>query len=366
MACELHERGVADEGAGNHTGDGEAECPADEGNESGSGGGKPEYAHHAMGHPVAVVVTGDGLEALAYSEDDATEHGGVGDEYAGRGDGLIAAIVFQRVVDEDVYKAGGDVDYRGGRADTYYSPDQRPGYAVGAGGEDDRAVFPGTEMTHNEYHGDGHRDVGRYGRTLDSKPEEVNEGRREEHIEPEADEHRQHGAGWKSGRAHHIVEGEGQVGHQQPGEDEHHKVAGIGKGLLIRSEQPQHGGHEDGEESYVDDSDGEGQHQGVAENAACPVDVAGSEEETHTGCRTGSDQHPEGGGDIHHREGDGQSGDGLGPHDLADDDSVDDVVKLHDKHPDHRREGVFPEESAYRHLGEFTQFTGILSCIGGM
>ena len=38
VACELHERGVADEGAGNHTGDGEAECPADEGNESGSGG----------------------------------------------------------------------------------------------------------------------------------------------------------------------------------------------------------------------------------------------------------------------------------------------------------------------------------------
>ena len=359
MAGEFDQRNVADKGAGDGFREGQSAKAAQGGDGRGGSGGEPEDADDATGKSVTVVEAGDGLHTLTDAQDDTAEHGGVGDEDAGGGDGFVAAVMLEGVVDEDIDEAGGHVDDAGSGADADDSSHQGPGYAVDATGEDDRTVAAEAEMAHYENHGDGHGDVRGDCGSFYAESEEVDEGGSQEHIQAEADEHGEHGAGGIPGSTHHVVEGEGQVGHQQPREDEHHEVAGVGDGLLVGAEPLEDGVHENREQSYVEQADCEGQRQGVAEDAPGAVEVSGPEEEAHAGGGAGADKDAKGRGDVHHREGDGQSGDGFGTYHLADDNAVDDVVELHHQHPDHGGEGVFPQKTSDGHPGEFAEFFGI-------
>lgn len=81
--------------------------------------------------------------------------------------------------------------------------------------------------------------------------------------------------------------------------------------------------------------------------------VAGAEADGDARTGADADEYADGRGKVDDGECDGEPGDGVGAHPLADENTVHDVVQRLDEHADDTGEAVLPEQSPHWHRREF-------------
>ena len=159
-------------------------------------------------------------------------------------------------------------------------------------------------------------------------------------LEQHRHDGRRHGLLGMSGGAEQGVEAEVDVGNHVTGQDYLHVLAGIRYSVLARPEEVEYR-VEEGQGHYrKEQTDKEIKHHHVAQHLLRDIVVLLAEEHRGHGRGSDSDEGAESRRKVHEGEGKSQSGDGVWPYAVADEDSVDHIVERGGGHGDDRRDSV--------------------------
>ena len=213
-------------------------------------------------------------------------------------------------------------------------------------------------MGENKESRESHRGIcGKRG-TFDAETELIDEHGHEHHVDRRSDEHRDHGFDGIAGGTHEVVECKGVGGQRNTGEHVEHVFACVREGDFACSERAEDGVEKESEDAEVETDEDREKHERVAEDTLRIGETVLSEENRDT-CRAArTDEHAEGGFEVHDRESHGETGNGVRADHLPDENAPDDVVERHDEHTGDGGEAVAEKKPSDGGGGKFCE-TGI-------
>ena len=301
----------------------------------------PIGAIEALKLACAEVVAHYGLHSLAYAYHYHHQQLREGGENAHGCHCRVAAIAVERIIDYGIYHTACHIHEERSCANRHDCHENVRIEAVDAALEV-QLTLGGIEVRHHENHRYCHGNIGGYGSALYAPAEHEDEYRGKNHIHSGSDKHGHHRLGGVARGSHYVVEGVAQIGGKQSGHYVEHKVAGIGQRAFTRAECQQNRVHKCCKHREICHTEYQRHHQAVAKNLESKRLVVLPQHYRDARGSTAANEHTKSSGEVHHRESDGKSGDGVGTHTLTDKDAVDYVVERHHHNAHNGRNTVFP------------------------
>lgn len=290
-----------------------------------------------------VVIAHDGLHALIQSgydhheEQDDTVHDAVGADIE------VAAVLLKRLVDEDDHDRGADMQQEGGQSDGDDAADDLAPQAENTPLEV-QETLPVREVVQRDGEGRHLGDDGRAGGAADPPAEPEDEERVEDAVHRNGRQHDEHSFLRVSGCTEYLVKSQIHMGDDRAGQDDLHEVAGIVDRLLARPEEVEDGVEEEQADGHEQSTDQHVQQHDVSQRILGGAPVSLAQPDGDDGGGADADHRAESRGDVHQRQGDGQSRDGQRPDAMTDEDAVDDVVERRRGRGDDGGDGISQEQ----------------------
>ena len=172
----------------------------------------------------------------------------------------------------------------------------------------------------------------------------------EDRVEDGVDDHRVDRGGHRlagvSRSAQDGVQAQVEVRDDVAQQDDDHVFAGVADRGLAGPEEVEDRIEKQQRKEAESDADDAVEHHDVAQHPLGRFIVPLSEAHRHQGRGAHADQRTERCGEVHQREGQRQARDGQGSDAMADEDTVDHVVKRRCRHGDDRRHGILDQQLA--------------------